>query len=206
MQIAADDELIVRVQSAQERAQRVNVGLPKRGAGGVEGRFGAGVDLGVDARLAALQPEPMAIAAGVFHERFEEPPRRPGEIPQHARRLAKRLQHQRDVDPLPAWRKQLAAGAIDAADAQRRTQVHIIINIGIRRNRVDHDLLLLKCLFSKSIRVLRKKVNARRRIKCPVRCFFRKSLLYLLYQGKRGLPCEGFFLPPVYAVEGGGAV
>ena len=43
--------------------------------------------------------------------------------------------------------------------------------------------------------------------KCPpVRCFFRKSLLYLLYQGKRGLPCEGFFLPPVYAVEGGGAV
>lgn len=149
MQIAADDELIVRVQSAQERAQRVNVGLPKRGAGGVEGRFGAGVDLGVDARLAALQPEPMAIAAGVFHERFEEPPRRPGEIPQHARRLAKRLQHQRDVDPLPAWRKQLAAGAIDAADVQRRTQVHIIIDIGIRRHRVDHDPLLLKCLFPK---------------------------------------------------------
>lgn len=112
MQIAADDELIVRVQSAQERAQRVNVGLPKRGAGGVEGRFGAGVDLGVDARLAALQPEPMAIAAGVFHERFEEPPRRPGEIPQHARRLAKRLQHQRDVDPLPAW-QQAARGRSD---------------------------------------------------------------------------------------------
>ena len=28
-----------------------------------------------------------------------------------------------------------------------------------------------------------------------MRCFFCKSLLYLLYQGKRGIPCEGFFLP-----------
>ena len=193
MQIAADDELIVRVQSAQERAQRVNVGLPKRGAGGVEGRFGAGVDLGVDARLAALQPEPMAIAAGVFHERFEEPPRRPGEIPQHARRLAKRLQHQRDVDPLPAWRKQLAAGAIDAANVQRRTQVHIIINIGIRRNRVDHDPLLLKCLFPKVYESCAKKSTPGGASSARCVAFFAKACYTCSIKEKGGFPVKDFF-------------